>query len=92
MTAPLSDNDALMRLRFAAAELQVQASLASARADDDDLRDYLERFADTLGDAMSDCLWPAQLALERNDRLRDTDPKARRKFMPVEPATGGGAP
>ncbi len=92
MTGPLSDTGLIVLLWDAAGELQTRASRDAEQADDLDVRHYLQQFADQLSDAMADSLWPAKTELERNDRLRDTDPKARREFMPVEPATGGAAP
>lgn len=84
MTFPITDAQLLARIREAATQLQVRASLDAERADDDDVSDYLQEFANSLEDLMADNLWPAEQALERNERLRDVDPKGRRCFMPVE--------
>lgn len=85
-TFPVTDAQLIVRLRQAATELQVRASLDAERADDFDVRGYLDDFAKSLDDLMADCLNPAEQALEHNERLRNVDPKARREFMPVEPA------
>ena len=92
MTFPVTDTQLLARIRKAATKLRVRASLDSARADDGDVADYLNQFACALDDLMADSLTPAEEALERNDRLREIDPKGRREFLPAEPTTGGGAP
>ncbi len=82
MTAPTTDAQLIARIRQRATELQVRASLDAGRAGE--IGDYLDDFARGLDDLMADCLTPAEQALERNERLRDVDPKARRVNMPVE--------
>ncbi len=82
MTNPTTDAQLLARVRQAATELQVRASLDAGRAGE--IGDYLDEFAGGLDDLMADCLTPAEQALERNERLRDVDPQARRVNMPVE--------
>ena len=84
MSLPTSDTELISSLRAAATELQVRASLYAERADDMDVRDYLQEFANYLDDAISGSFTPAERALESNERLRDQDPKARREFMAVE--------
>lgn len=84
MTLPTTDEQLIARVRKLAYELQVRASLDAARADDDDVTDYLQQFAGQMEDAMNDSLTPAEEALERNERLRNVDPKARRANMAVE--------
>ena len=82
MTFPVTDAQLIARIRKAATELQVRASLDAERADG--IGDYLDDFARGLDDLMADSLTPAEGALERNERLRNVDPKARRVNMPVE--------
>lgn len=84
MTLPTTDAELIAAIRNAGELLRVKASLYSARAADLDVRDYLDEFARGLDDCMADSLIPAQTALERNERLRDTDPKGRREFATVE--------
>ncbi len=92
MSAPLTDSGLIARAFASAAKLQVRTSLDAEQADDSEVADYLQEFANSLDDLMGDSLTRAEQALELNERLRNTDPKARRVNMPVEPATGGGAP
>ncbi len=80
--AQARDAQLLARIRQAAAELQIRASLDAGRAGE--IGDYLDEFARGLDDLMADCLTPAEQTLERNERLRHVDPKARRVNMPVE--------
>ncbi len=80
--AQTRDAQLLARVRQAATELQVRASLDAGRASE--IGDYLDEFARGLDDLMADCLTPAEQTLERNERLRGVDPKARRVNMPVE--------
>ena len=84
MTLPFTDSQLIARLHAAAEQLQVRASLDAEQADDLDVREYLQEFANSLDDAMADSLSPAKQALERNERLRNIDPKARREFMRIE--------
>ncbi len=92
MTFPVTDFQLVARIREAATQLQVRASLDAGRADDSDVSDMLEQFANQLDDLMADSLHLAEQALKRIETEQERDPKARREFMPAEPATGGGAP
>ncbi len=80
----MTDAELIAAIRSDATELQVKASLYSERADDMDARYYLDEFARGLDDCMADSLTRAKQALERNERLREVDPKGRPEFMTVE--------
>ena len=80
----MTDAELITAIRYAGEQLRLTASLYSARANDDDVTDYLDEFARGLDDLMADSLTPAKEALERNDRLRATDPKARPQYQTVE--------
>ncbi len=82
MSIPTTDAQLLAWVRQRATELQVRASLDAGRAGE--IGDYLDEFARGLDDLMADCLTPAEESLERNERLRDVDPQARRVNVPVE--------
>lgn len=82
MTLSIADAELLASIRRDATTLQVRASLYSARANE--IGDYLEDFAGGLEDLMADALWPAEQELERSERARDIDPKARRMNIPLE--------
>ncbi len=84
MSLPATDSQLIARIRQRATELQVRASLDAERADDSDVSEYLQEFANGIEDCMGDSLTPAEETLARNERERDVDPKARRVNMPVE--------
>ncbi len=84
MSVTATDEQLIARARKAATELQVRTSLDAERAEDGDVQEYLQEFANGIEDAMGDSLTPAEETLARNERLRNTDPKARRVNMPVE--------
>ncbi len=84
MTFPVTDFQLVARIRDAATQLQVRASLDAGRAADSDVSDMLEQFANQLDDLMADSLHLAEQALERIETERVHDPKARRVNMAVE--------